>query len=197
MNKKVIRDALRMFGSVIFIILYIPHIIAFVHSEGKKMIISDLDRIKVRASFKLNTFIALIYFLHNDEFFRSLFYFRIGSVASLIIGWYRPGAKYFSISRSTTIGRGFNYFHPYSTIINAESIGENFQILHCSTIGASGNGRPKIGNNVSLGANCLIIGGVTIGDNVVVGAGSVVVKDIPSNCIAAGNPAKVIRMLDS
>ena len=35
--------------------------------------------------------------------------------------------------------------------------------------------------------------GVTIGDNVVIGAGSVVVKDIPSNCVAVGNPCKVIR----
>ena len=46
-----------------------------------------------------------------------------------------------------------------------------------------------------LGANVNIIGDVKIGDNVIIGAGSVVVKDIPSNCIAAGNPAKVIKYL--
>jgi acetyltransferase-like isoleucine patch superfamily enzyme len=38
-----------------------------------------------------------------------------------------------------------------------------------------------------------IIGDVTIGDNVIIGAGSVVVKDIPSNCIAVGNPARVVE----
>lgn len=40
-----------------------------------------------------------------------------------------------------------------------------------------------------------IIGDITIGDNVIVGAGSVVTKDVPSNCIVAGNPAKVIKTL--
>lgn len=53
----------------------------------------------------------------------------------------------------------------------------------------------KIGNNVSLGANVTIVGHVHIGDNVVVGAGAVVVKDVPSNCVVAGNPAKIIKQL--
>ncbi len=50
--------------------------------------------------------------------------------------------------------------------------------------------RPIIGNNVTLGAAVTIIGEVKIGDDVMVGAGTVVVKDIPDNCIVAGNPAK-------
>jgi len=51
----------------------------------------------------------------------------------------------------------------------------------------------EIGNNVWLGRNTIVLKGVKIGNNVIVGAGSVVAKDIPSNCIAAGNPAKVIK----
>lgn len=51
----------------------------------------------------------------------------------------------------------------------------------------------KIGNNVWVGGNTVILPGVTIGDNCVIGAGSVVTKDIPSNTISAGNPCKVIR----
>ncbi|XP_055326144.1 maltose O-acetyltransferase-like [Sitodiplosis mosellana] len=54
----------------------------------------------------------------------------------------------------------------------------------------------KIGNNVWIGGNAIICPGVTIGDNVVVGAGSVVTKDVPSDVVVAGNPAKVIRTLD-
>lgn len=50
-----------------------------------------------------------------------------------------------------------------------------------------------LGNDVWLGANVTVCPGVTIGDNVVVGAGSVVVKDLPSNTICVGNPAKVLR----
>lgn len=51
----------------------------------------------------------------------------------------------------------------------------------------------KIGNNVWIGGNTVINPGVTIGDNSVIGAGSVVTKDIPANVIAVGNPCKVLR----
>nr|WP_315464252.1 DapH/DapD/GlmU-related protein [uncultured Rhodoferax sp.] len=54
-----------------------------------------------------------------------------------------------------------------------------------------------IGNNVFIGANSLILKGVTIGDNTVIGAGSVVVRDLPADVIAAGNPCKVIRKLNA
>jgi len=53
----------------------------------------------------------------------------------------------------------------------------------------------KIGKKVWLGANCIVLPGVTIGDNSVIGAGSVVVKDIPANVVAVGNPAKVIKQI--
>jgi len=50
-----------------------------------------------------------------------------------------------------------------------------------------------IGNNVWLGGCCVICPGVSIGDNSVIGAGSIVVRDIPANCVAAGNPCRVMR----
>ena len=50
-----------------------------------------------------------------------------------------------------------------------------------------------IGKNCWLGAGVLVMPGVTIGDNTVIGAGSVVTKDIPSNVVAYGNPCRVIR----
>lgn len=53
----------------------------------------------------------------------------------------------------------------------------------------------SIGNNVWIGGSVTILPGVTIGDNVTTGAGSVVVKDIPSNAIAVGNPCRVVRKL--
>ena len=51
----------------------------------------------------------------------------------------------------------------------------------------------NIGKNCWLGAGVIVMPGITIGDNTVIGAGAVVTKDIPANCIAVGNPAKVLR----
>lgn len=51
----------------------------------------------------------------------------------------------------------------------------------------------KIGRNVWIGSNSTILPGVTVGDNAVIGAGSVVTKDIPENTVFAGNPAKFIK----
>lgn len=53
-----------------------------------------------------------------------------------------------------------------------------------------------IGSNVMIGANSLILPGVTIGDNAIVGAGAVVTKDVPPNTFVGGNPAKIIRTLE-
>ena len=51
----------------------------------------------------------------------------------------------------------------------------------------------RIGKNCWLGAGVIVLPGITIGDNVVVGAGSVVTKDLPSDVVAAGNPCRVLR----
>ena len=54
----------------------------------------------------------------------------------------------------------------------------------------------KIGNDVWIGADCTILPGVNIGDGAIVGAGSVVTKDVIKNTIAAGNPAKLIKKIE-
>ena len=57
-------------------------------------------------------------------------------------------------------------------------------------------GEIKIGNNVWIGDKVSVFGGVTIGDNVIIGAGSIVTHDIPSNTMAAGMPAKVVKIVN-
>lgn len=54
----------------------------------------------------------------------------------------------------------------------------------------------KIGNNVWIGSNSVILPGVSIGDNSVIGAGSIVTRDIPPNVVAVGNPCKVLRPIN-
>jgi len=54
----------------------------------------------------------------------------------------------------------------------------------------------KIENNVWIGDSAIVCKGVTIGENSIIGAGAVVVDNIPANCVAAGNPARVVKQLD-
>lgn len=174
------------------------HILHFTSlGGGKSNIKKDLRRYKNHFHYeKCPDILYLLYHLTTDRYFRQLFYHRIGPAASTLISWYRPGDKYFQIPKGMKMGGGAIFYHPYATVLNAESIGENFSCIQCTTLGYGKNGLPVIGDNVSLGATVTIIGNVKIGNNVTIGAGSVVVKDIPDNCVVAGNPAKIIRYIN-
>jgi serine acetyltransferase len=63
-------------------------------------------------------------------------------------------------------------------------------------VGRNAKGFPVIGDNVYIASNSTVIGNIHIGNNVIIGAGSVVTKDIPDNSIVAGNPARIIKTLD-
>lgn len=105
----------------------------------------------------------------------------------------KTGIEFFS----PILGGGVILPHWGRIILNAESIGENFYVFHNVTIGNDYiSGKPKIGNNVFIGTNTVVLGDITIGNNVVIGACSFVNTNIPSNSIAVGNPARVIKTID-
>lgn len=97
----------------------------------------------------------------------------------------------------TNIGGGISMPHPLGIVISSRAvIGKSCTIHQNVTIGSNvigGNvGVPVIGDNVIIYAGAAICGNVRIGKNVVIGANSVVTKDVPDNCIVAGIPAKII-----
>lgn len=92
------------------------------------------------------------------------------------------------------IGYGLYIGHNGPVIINATArIGNNCNLSQYLTIGSSEGHAAHIGNNVFLGPNVCVVEDVAISDNVTIGAGSVVVTDIPANATAAGNYAKVLN----
>ena len=147
---------------------------------------------------KLSVFVRL---LAGHTEFRSLYYFRIrkgnaqGKLALNILRIFYRQSPFLLLDQSTEIGSGFFIQHGLSTVINAESIGENCWVNQQVTIGYKDetSGRPKIGDSVYVFAGAKIIGGVTIGNNVKVGANAVVVKDVPDNCTVVGVPARIVR----
>ena len=132
-------------------------------------------------------------FLSKSKFFRVLG-FPIRVFYRLIVQWVLG----IDIPDTTYIGNGFVVYHGMGLVVNDKvKIGRNVTLRHNTTIGNAKTGGvcPIIEDNVNVGANCVIIGGITLGRNAIIGAGSVVISDIPSNSIAVGNPARVIRTI--
>jgi len=101
------------------------------------------------------------------------------------------------IPDTTNIGRGFYIGHFGGIVVNSRSvIGKNCNISHGVTIGQLNRGErmgyPVIGDQVFIGPGAKILGRIKIGDNVAIGANCVVTTDIPSNSVVVGNPGKVI-----
>lgn len=83
-------------------------------------------------------------------------------------------------------------------VINEKAvIGNNVQIDQYVTIGGRvGAGSPVIGNNVRIGAGAKVLGPITVGENSLIGANAVVIKDVPPNVTVVGIPAKIVRKRD-
>lgn len=101
-----------------------------------------------------------------------------------------------SIQAYARIGPGFVVRNHTCIFVLAESIGRNFTVCEGVTVG---NIRGKqrlaiIGDDVYLEPGCKILGDVTIGNNVVVRANSLVLSDIPDNSVAVGNPARILPL---
>lgn len=120
--------------------------------------------------------------------------------------WFLPKLIYYiqyilfncSIPGSCKIGRGTKFgYGGIGVVIHARAvIGKDCIIGQNTTVGGrSGHYEvPVIGNNVEICAGARVLGPITIGNNVIIGANAVVIKDIPDNAVVAGVPAKIIRI---
>ena len=131
---------------------------------------------------------------------RNIFYARVAYrhhyYAKVLSVFARP-LPLLDISSTAEIGGGLIVQHGYGTIIAPRKIGKNCWVNQGVTIGYTNDDDcPTLGDNVTVYAGAKILGDVHVGNNVVVAANAVVVKDVEDNCIVGGVPAKVIKRLD-
>jgi serine O-acetyltransferase len=136
----------------------------------------------------------------------ALFYHRVGHVlyqwrllfpARVVtqIGRWLTGIE---IHPGATIGKGLFIDHGMGVVIGETTIiGDNVTIFQGATLGGTGKQKgkrhPTLGNNVVIGTGAKVLGNIHIGDNVSVGANSVVLKDVPANSTVVGVPGRIAR----
>lgn len=159
--------------------------------------ISDVIReIGVNRSIKVKFILFLYRFLHflysKGTFFMILF-FPLFIIYKVEVEWILG----IEIPWSVKIGYPLRLFHGTGLVLHPATVmGNNCVLRHCTTVGSKRekDDVPVFGDNVDIGCNSVILGRIAVGDNSVIGAGSVVVNDVPPNSVVAGNPASLIRI---
>jgi serine O-acetyltransferase len=161
----------------------------------------DLDRIEPGSNW-----LGFIKCYFSNRGFRAVVYYRLARYLRLKQVRYLPslirarcvtitGAE---IASEADIGPGLVITHPVGVVVGSRVIiGENCTIMQGVNLGEkwtdrSGKQVPTIGNDVILCAGSKVLGGVEIGDRVIVGANSVVIESIPPSSTAAGVPARIL-----
>ena len=164
----------------------LPHIVLFLMHRDKLR--NDLLKVQDCNDSVLNFIKACT----RERTFRNLFYYRMGEYRSVFISWLLPPERTMLIW-CPSIGEGAHFEHSYATYLNARSIGRDFYCLQLVTLGNGKDGAPVIGDNVRIMTGATLFGGINVGDNVTIGANTVVNKDIPSDCTVVGNPARIVK----
>lgn len=122
--------------------------------------------------------------------------------AARFLSWLARLVTNIDIHPGATIGRRFFIDHGAGVVIGETAeIGDDVTLYHGVTLGGTtwnkGKRHPTLANGVVVGAGAKILGAITLGDNVRVGANSVVVKDVPANKTVVGIPGKVVTRLEA
>lgn len=173
----------------------LPHLALMLLSPNRALIEDELARWAepyMRSRPRASSASRLLWIMIRYPEYRNLFYYRIGGVRRLVEFLCPPMPTLLIVSRK--IGPRLFIQHGFSTIITADTIGADCWINQQVTIGfTAGGGAPTIGDRVTINAGAKVLGGITIGSDVVIGANAVVVKNVPSNVTVVGVPAYIVR----
>ena len=183
-----------------------------VHNSFSKMVISDVNReiMNTARKFPKNKpgyFFIIFRYLLGSKGFRSIFLYRLFNIKfqnlSSLYSILRMISFSIEIPCTTQIDEGFFIGHAEGLLINPNCrIGKNFTIYQGVTLGGNigkirdGRVAPLIGDNVFVGPGAKVLGPVTVGDNSMIGANAVVMKDIPKDSLAVGIPSKIVKKID-
>lgn len=169
-----------------------PHLLLFRFHRNKELIQSDIDRWLKVYNIKYSSTVGLVYLLGTFPEFRNVFYKRIG-LWKVFLNIICPQLSSLYIY-TDKIGKGLFIQHGFSTIIAAKALGNNCWINQQVTIGYSNeNDMPTLADNVTVNAGAKLIGNVYLGNNSIVGANAVVVKNVPPDCTVVGVPAYIVK----
>jgi len=175
----------------------IPAIFVYNISPSKSVIDKDISRwaeLVLKEPTEGNNWKYLHKLMLNYPQFRNLFYHRIlksNLILGMVIQPFYPKLNSLDL-HTKDIGAGFVIYHGFSTIVYAKSIGENCSVGQQVTVGMVRD-IPTIEDNVQITAGAFVVGGITVGENSIVGANATVTKDVPANCVVVGNPAFIVR----
>lgn len=170
----------------------------FVFKNSKESVKLDFDAWKKALQLPVaGDYNCFIWLFKNLKEYRSVFYWRLGRAGKFLRVLYKDHPCLYIQVPKEKAGTGLVIHHGHSSIILIEACGNNCQIWQNVTLGKKYPGeqsrKPRLGNNVRVCAGAIVLGDVTIGDNVTIGAASVVLKSVPDNCTVVGNPARIIR----
>lgn len=151
------------------------------HDPDKSCSPAERRRV-IREASTRRTFRTVAYYRPPTPFMR-----RVAQLLRVFLA----GAPAMEIYQTKVMG-GMMIRHGNGTVIVAESIGEDCEVYQQVTVGAGRGGFPVIGDRVDLCAGALVFGGIRIGNDVIIGAGAVVTKDVPDRAVMVGNPARQV-----
>lgn len=176
--------------------LIFPAIIMMADSNIRNILFKDSERLNIN----LGRYMTILYGIIWNKPFRDIVSFRLKShkISYLLFKILFPSKTNLEVSGE--IKEGFMIFHGQSSVIHCTSAGKNFSVYQNVTVGRNKDhyfnffiDKPIIGDNVSLYPGSVVAGGITIGNNVEIAANTVVLKDVPDDCLVAGNPAYIIK----